>query len=275
MRFTKIPEDTFKNIQLNAGILVKEFNPANMEIDGLMGATTGGIQFSASPTFEDFGDDIDNCPKNTKELKKLTEWAVSLSGTFVTITLDTAKILVGAGDKSGGIKVIPRNEVLSSDFDDVWWVGDYSDVNTGATAGFCAVHLLNALNTGGFQIKSEDKGKGNFAFNFEGHYSMDAQDTVPFEVYVKDGGEAPTLGSILLNTHTIEIAVDEEYQLTAETYPENATITWTVASGTVASVTSGKVKGLDAGNTVVKASITYDGVTYDDTCTVIVTEAEG
>lgn len=37
MRFTKIPEDTFKNIQLNAGILVKEFNPANMEIDGLMG----------------------------------------------------------------------------------------------------------------------------------------------------------------------------------------------------------------------------------------------
>lgn len=274
MRFTKIPEDTFKNIQLNAGILVKEFNPANMEIDGLMGATTGGIQFSASPTFEDFGDDIDNCPKNTKELKKLTEWAVSLSGTFVTITLDTAKVLVGAGDKSG-IKVIPRNEVLSSDFDDVWWVGDYSDVNTGATAGFCAIHLLNALNTGGFQIKSSDKGKGNFAFNFEGHYSMDAQDTVPFEVYVKDGGDAPTLGSILLNTHTIEIAVDEEYQLTAETYPENATINWTVASGTVASVTSGKVKGLDSGNTVVKASITYDGVTYDDTCTVIVTEAEG
>lgn len=274
MIFTKIPEDTFKNIQLNAGILVKDFNPESLEIDGLMGATTGGISFNATPTFEDFGDDIDNCPKNTKELKKLTEWGVTLSGTFVTITLDTAKTLVGAGDISGN-KIVPRKDVLAGDFDDLWWVGDYSDVNTGATAGYCAVHMLNALNTGGFQIQSTDKGKGNFAFSFEGHVSMDAQDTVPYEVYIKTGGTAPTLGHILLNKHTIELDVDEEYQLEADVYPTNSTITWTSASGTTASVTNGKVKGLQAGNTIIKASITYEGITYDDTCTVIVNETEG
>lgn len=192
MKFTKIPEDTFKEIQLNAGILVKSFTPSTQEITGLMGATTGGITFNAAPTFEDFGEDIDNCPKNTLELKKLTEWAVSLSGTFVTVTADTAKALIGAADADSQdqTKIIPRNDVLASDFEDVWWIGDYSDINTGTNAGFCAVHMLNALNTGGFQITSSDKGKGQFAFNFEGHYSMDAQDTVPFEVYIKAGSSA-------------------------------------------------------------------------------------
>lgn len=192
MKFTKIPEDTFRNIQLNAGILVEDFNPSTMEIEGLMGATTGGITFNATPTFEDFGADVDNCPKKTKELTKLTEWAVSLSGTFVTVTASVVKKLVGAGDVSGN-KITPRNDITTADFEDVWWVGDYSDVNddTGTNAGYVAIHMLNALNTGGFQIKTADKGKGNFAFNFEGHYSIDAQDTVPFEVYVK-AGTTPT-----------------------------------------------------------------------------------
>ena len=194
MKFTKIPEDTFKNIQLNAGMLVKTFDPATQEITGLMGATTGGVNFTATPTFEDFGEDIDNCPKNTLELKKLTEWAVTLSGNYATVTADLAKMLIGAADidSQDQTKIIPRNDVLASDFDDVWWVGDYSDVNDGSSAGFCAIHMLNALNTGGFQIQSTDKGKGQFAFSFEGHYSMDAQDTVPFELYIKGGTNEST-----------------------------------------------------------------------------------
>ena len=189
MKFTRIPETTFKNIQLNAGILAREFNPDTQEINGLLGATTGGINFNATPTFEDFGDDIDNCPKNTMELKKLTEWEVSLSGTFVTMTAETAHTLVGAADTDpvDSTKIIPRKDVLLSDYKDIWWVGDYSDVNVGVNAGFCAIHMFNSLNTGGFQIQSNDKGKGNFAFTFTGHVSMDAQDVVPFELYIKGG----------------------------------------------------------------------------------------
>lgn len=270
MKFTKIPEDTFKNIQLNAGILVKNFDPSTMEIEDLLGATTGGISFTATPTFADFGEDIDNCPKNTLELKKITEWAVALSGTFVTITLATAKTLVGAGDVSG-IKVTPRNDLLETDFDDVWWIGDYSDVNTGEGAGFCAVHMLNALNTGGFQIQTSDKGKGNFAFNFEGHYSMDAQDTVPFEVFIKSGGSNIN-GSILFNIHSTEIAEDETVTIKASTQPANAVVTWSSDDTSVATVSNGVVTGVAEGNTIIRGSITVDGVTYDDTCTVVVTE---
>lgn len=272
MKFTRIPETTFKNIQLNAGILVREFNPATQEIDGLMGATTGGINFTATPTFEDFGDDIDNCPKNTMELKKLTEWDVSLSGTFVTMTAETAHTLVGAADVDplDNTKIIPRKDVLLSDYEDVWWIGDYSDVNTGENAGYCAVHMLNALNTGGFQIQSNDKGKGNFAFEFTGHVSMDAQDVVPFELFIKEGGSEPT-PSVNLNKHSATVAKDTTITLTASTVPSDATVTWESDDTSAATVANGVVTGVDEGNAIITASITVEGVTYTDTCTVIVT----
>lgn len=272
MKFTKIPETTFKNIQLNAGILVRGFNPATQEIEGLMGATTGGVNFTATPSFEDFGDDIDNCPKNTKELKKLTEWEVTLSGTFVTMTADTALTLVGAADVDAldDTKIIPRVDVLQSDFEDVWWIGDYSDVNTGDNAGYCAVHMLNALNTGGFQIQSADKGKGNFAFEFTGHVSMDAQDVVPFELYIKMGGSEPVPG-VVLDKHLVEVAKDASVTLTATTIPASAIVSWSTSNDTIATVSGGVVTGEAAGNAVITASITVEGVTYTDTCTVVVT----
>lgn len=191
MLYTQIPSTTFKQLQLNAGIITSSFTPGTAALDqsSILGATTGGISFTATPTYTDFGEDIDNCPKNMKELKKLESWEVKLSGTFVTVSSDLAKTLVGAADKATGdaTKVMPRNDLTADDFKDVWFVGDYSDVNTGESAGFLAIHVMNALSTGGFQLTTTDKAKGQFAFEFTGHYSMDKQDTPPFEVYVKAG----------------------------------------------------------------------------------------
>lgn len=190
MKFTQIPADAFEKIQMNAGILVREFTPATGEFSGLLGATTGGLTFNATPSFLDYGDDIDNCPKNMMELKKVESWDVSLAGTFVTVDAATGKALIAAADidANDNSHIVPRRDLELADFQTMWWIGDYSDVNTGTNAGFCAVKLMNALNTGGFQIKSTDKGKGNFAFTFTGHVSMDAQDVVPFEVYIKGSG---------------------------------------------------------------------------------------
>ena len=192
MRFTKIPETTFSEIQLNAGVLLANFNPADgsFKLTDIIGATTGGVSFADSMTFTDFGEDIDNCPVNMKELKKLGTHEVTMSGTFVTVTAKNVKILIGVADIASGdnTKVVPRNDLLGTDFTGIWWVGDYSDKNGETKGGYVAIHLMNALNTGGFKIQSTDKGKGQFAFSFMGHYSMSAQDTVPYEVYVKAGG---------------------------------------------------------------------------------------
>lgn len=188
MKYTKIPETTFQNLQLNAGVLLSDFNPADATVanENIIGATTGGVNFTAVPAFSDYGEDIDNCPKNMLELKKLDSWDINMSGTFVTVDADSAKNLVGAADASGN-KITPRNDVLKSDFVDLWWVGDYSDENGETDGGFVAIHMMNTLSTGGFAIQSNDNGKGNFAFTYTAHYSMDAQETVPFEVYVKAG----------------------------------------------------------------------------------------
>lgn len=192
MKFTQIPQNTFKNLQMGAGVLLKSFSPAEgtLASDGIVGATSGGVNFTAVPTYSDLGEDIDNCPKNMKELKRLDSWEVKMSGTFVTVTPATAGMLTGPADVEG-TKATPRNSLKGSDFTDLWWVGDYSEVNEDGTkagkAGFVAVHMLNSLSTGGFAIQSGDKAKGQFAFEFTGHYSMDAPDTVPFEIYVKAG----------------------------------------------------------------------------------------
>lgn len=197
MKFTQIPSDTFKKLQLNAGVLATTFEPSTgtLTATNVIGATTGGISFEATPEFEDFGEDIDNCPKNTMELKRLTSWEVVLSGTFVTMDTAVAKSMTGAADidRSDPAKVVPRNDVdVEKDFSDIWFVGDYSDENTGEntgeSAGFIAIRVINALSTGGFKLQTTDKGKGNFEFEYTGHYSMSAQGTVPFEVYVKAGG---------------------------------------------------------------------------------------
>lgn len=194
-KFTQIPADTFKKLQLNAGLLTTDFDPATGELtaSNIVGATSGGVAFEATPSFSDFGDDIDNCPKNTKELKRLDSWEAKMSGSFVTMDTKAAKSVVGTADIASDdpTKVVPRNSINAEDFKDIWWVGDYSDVNEDGTsagkAGFIAIKLINALSTGGFKIQSGDKAKGTFAFEYTGHYSIEHIDTVPFELYIKAG----------------------------------------------------------------------------------------
>jgi hypothetical protein len=191
MKFTKIPTTTFQELQLNAGILASEFAPATGTLTDtdILGATSGGVNFTAVPSFNDLGEDVDNCPKNTKELKKLDGWDIKMSGTYVTVDTAQAKSLIGLADigSTDTTKVTPRNELLQADFDDIWWVGDYSDKNGATNGGFMAIHMMNALSTGGFAVQTGDKAKGQFAFEYTAHFSNSAQDTVPFEVYIKAG----------------------------------------------------------------------------------------
>ena len=193
MEFTQVPTDTCENLVRNAGILVDEFTPSSGVIGNILGATTGGIEFSTNPTYTDFGEDIDNVPANTKQLKRLQSFDPTMSGTFLTVDTATVKSLIGAADigTSDTTKVVPRDQLLQADFDDVWWVGDYSDKNVDAesthTAGYIAIHLMNALNTAGFKITSSKDNKAQMAFEYHGHYDISNISTPPFEIYVKAG----------------------------------------------------------------------------------------
>ena len=84
-------------------------------------------------------------------------------------------------------KITPRDTLAAADFSDIWWVGDYSDKNGATNGGYIAIHLKNALSTGGFSIQSGDKAKGQFAFEYTAHYSISNTDAVPYEIYIKSG----------------------------------------------------------------------------------------
>lgn len=266
LSFTKIPDDVFEHIQLNAGILVTDFNPATKQIGDIVGATSGGANFTDTPSFVDWGDDIDNCPKNTMELKKIESREVKLSGTFVSLTVGLAKILAATADidSQDSTHIVPRDEIETTDFQTLWWVGDY-----GENGGFIAIKMLNALSTAGFQIQSGDKAKGQFSFEFTGHYSIEAQEVVPYEIYIDD--EASGVPEVVLNKHSITIADGDTYTLIARTVPSGSTVSWSSSDGTKASVANGVVTGEAEGSAIITASITENGVAYTDTCTVIVT----
>lgn len=190
-KFTKIPADTFKQLQINAGIILKDFTPASgtFKAADQLGATTGGVTFSATPTFSDYGGDVDNCPKNMKELKRQESIEAKASGTFVTMSTAVAKSLIATADidAQDSTKIVPRLDLADSDFDDLWIVGDYSDKNGEQKGGFIAIHMMNALSTGGFQMKTSDKAKGQFAFEYTAHFTMAEQTKVPYEIYIKAG----------------------------------------------------------------------------------------
>lgn len=179
--FTVIPQDTFEGLQLDAGVLLKTFNPAQPAAPAdadIICATTGGINVSCVPTYSDFGEDVDNCPVNMMELKHLDGWDCKMSTTSLGTSPELIRLALGAADVTASSgKIVPRRDLSQDDFSDLWWVGDRAD------GGMVAVKLMNALSTGGFSLQTTKNGKGQISIELTGHVSIDAQDVVPMEFY--------------------------------------------------------------------------------------------
>lgn len=190
LKYTLIDPDTFKQLQRNSGVLLTEFDPENattVKQSSILFSTTGDLSFSDSISTKDLGEDINNCPKNMLELKSIESHEVKLSGTGKNVNAAKLVILMGAADAGVAsankvTTVMPRNDLDTKDFKKIWWVSDYGD------NGFVAIEIDNALNTGGFQMDASDKSTGTFPFEFTAHYSMDAQNDVPYKIYLMPGG---------------------------------------------------------------------------------------
>lgn len=186
-RFSKISQDTFSQLQVEAGVLLKNFDPASPELvdEDIICATTGGINPTCVASYSDFGEDIDNVPNGMKELMRLDGYDCSLGFTALNTTPEVIRLALGAADvdaESG--KITPRRELKDTDFADIWWVGDRSD------NGLVAIRLINALSTSGLSLQTTKNGKGQISVTLSGHVSINEQDKVPMEFYVQEGEEA-------------------------------------------------------------------------------------
>ena len=186
--FNRVTSDELDNIQVNAGMLLKSFDPTSPAAPtsaNIISATTGGITATCTPSFEDFGSDIDNCPNNTKEMKRITGWDCTFATTLLDMTEDIFKLALGAAvlyseTTSRPATVEPRAQVAQQDFGDIWFVSERVDDK------IVAIKLKNALSTGGFSYKTQKNGKGQLSVTFTGHISIDNVEDVPMLFYICD-----------------------------------------------------------------------------------------
>lgn len=270
-RFTQVKLDAFKEIQIEAGVIVKVFDPSNPVLDraNILFTTSGGIQVDAKPSYSDYFEDVDNVPNNTKEGKQVDDWECTFSFTALDTSAESIRIQLGAADidENDGNRITPRRDLKLKDFTDLWWVGDRAD------GGLVAVQLLNALSTEGFSLKTVKKGKATTSVTLMGHYSLDAVDTVPMNFYVIEGDEEAN--SIVLDKSSVSVVENGEVTITATTVPSTATVTWQSLDTSVATVSGGVVTGEGEGQTVIIASFKdADNKTYAATCMVTVTASE-
>lgn len=186
-RFTQIPQDAFQELQINAGILLTDFDPETAEFDNenIVCATTGGITASCVATYSDYASDVDNAPNDLKEFKHLDGWQSTLATTGLGTSPELIRMALGAADidENNPKKVTPRRYLKDSDFRDLWFVGDRAD------GGMVAVKLINALSTGGFVLKTTKNGKGQVSLTLTGHVSIKDQNKMPMEFYSADPPE--------------------------------------------------------------------------------------
>lgn len=182
--FTAVSSTAFQEIQTDAGMLLKNFDPTSPAAPAdadIICATTGGVTASCIPQYSDYGEDVDNVMNNSMELKHLDGWECKISTTGLGTSKAAIKLALGAADITGD-KIVPRRDIKLTDFADaIWWVGDRSD------GGMVAVKLMHVLSSGGFSLKTTKNGKGQLTIELMGHVSLQAQDVVPMEFYSTEG----------------------------------------------------------------------------------------
>lgn len=181
-KFTRIPADTFEQIQTDAGILLYNFNPESpndVKEEDIICPTTGGITAACVPSYSDMGEDVDNCPANLLELKRVDSWDCSLQFTSLGTSPKSIRLALGAADidSNDPTHIIPRRDLKVSDASNVWWVGDRAD------GGMVAVCLKKALSTSGFSLQTSKNGKGNTSVTLTGHVTVATQEEVPMEFW--------------------------------------------------------------------------------------------
>jgi hypothetical protein len=181
-RATRISADAADKMQINAGLLLNNFdvtNPVEPADEDIVCETTGNFSITCAPTVEDFFSDVNNAPTNTKEGKRITGWECSLGVTALSITEENLILSLGAADvmEDGGIR--PRRTYNAEDFESLYWIGDMIDENK-----LFAIVMDDTVSTGGLSFTSTNNGKGGLALTLMPHSTITDVEKVPMAFYI-------------------------------------------------------------------------------------------
>jgi hypothetical protein len=205
-----IRKETFENLQLNAGIFIKNFDYSSVADaaalktaitaaitagTNILGATRGGGTFTA--TREIRTPEVDGMRYGFIGSDFVDSADAYLSTTLIEVTpASIAACLGNATSSTSGKKTTIKMHTAIEDSDylsNLCWIGDIAD---GRLVLIC---LYNALNTSDFTLTFADKGEGTLAAEFHARQAnVNDYDYAPFEiVYFEPDG---TLGTITVTS---------------------------------------------------------------------------
>ncbi len=190
---TGLDSKSFKRLQLNAGVFLKDFDYSNIKtLDELktalaaamkddthrLGATRGGGNFQAVPTTRNI--EADGKRYEFKGSTVYDYWDIRMSGTLLEFVKGTLKALLSTADEetigTGVTKFTIRTQPKDEDYLNLVWVGDTSE-------GYMLIGLKNALNTVGMNFTFTDKGEGTLPFEFHAHQDkVEDYETAPVDI---------------------------------------------------------------------------------------------
>lgn len=195
---TALRADTFGKLQLNAGIVLKDFDYSSATDSSalktliataisagtnILGATRGGGVFTV--TRETRTPEIDGMRYGFIGSDFVDSSDAYLSTTLVEVTPGNFELLLASGESTASEKkttVKMHTAINASDYlTNICWIGDLAD---GRMVLIC---LKNAINTADFTFTYTDKGEGTLAAEFHARQASVADyDEAPFEVVFFD-----------------------------------------------------------------------------------------
>lgn len=192
-----IRSDAFKNLQLNAGIFLVDFDYSGItDADALkaaidsaieagtsiLGVTRGGGSFTV--TKEARTPEVDGVRYPFKGQDFIDSVDAYLSGTLLEVYPANFKRLLGSGESSTSdlVTTITMHTEVNPDtdyIDSLCWVGDIAD------GRLVLIELDNAFNTADFSLTFSDKGEGTMPFEFHARQEdvLD-YDNAPFRIII-------------------------------------------------------------------------------------------
>ena len=195
---TGLRAETFENLQLNAGILLKNCDYSNIANAGalktaiaaavagtsgalgtILGATRGGGSFTV--TREMRQPEVDGRRYGFVGDTFVDSTDAQLSTTLIEITLENLKAALGTATITGSSpkQTLKLGTAIDTDdyLENICWVGDIAD------GRYVLICLKNALNQADLSLTWTDKGEGTLPVEFHAKQdAVDDYDYAPFEI---------------------------------------------------------------------------------------------
>lgn len=181
--FTK---DTALNLQLNAGILVKNHEVGSkIDDNNKLGATEGGSTFAAVPTMRNIFEGIDDARGDYMDGNVIDTIIVTLTASISEITAANIKLAIAAADEDNTtnekyIIIKPRDTVKTTDYlKNICWIGTMNENEEPII-----IQLDNVMNSNGLAFSASSKGRGKVDLVIKAHRTLSEPDKVPYTIYI-------------------------------------------------------------------------------------------